>query len=304
MMLRRTRPRVALVAARAGGLPPARGAAAGARWWIGGVLLGALGALLVLPPAAWLARAVAAASGQRVLLADARGTAWTGSAVLVLAGGEGSRDASALPGRLHWRIGMDGMALTLTLRQDCCTEQPLAVRVVPGFGRLSVVLPSRDAAAAPAASASSAAPPPPEAARELGQWPMAVLAGLGTPWNTLAPRGNLTLASPGFKAESVQGRWRFSGRLDLALRGTGSRLTTLPALGDYRLTLQSRDDGGAALQLSTEQGALQLAGEGEWAPTLRFRGQASAAPGAEAALANLLNIIGRRQGAVSLISIG
>jgi hypothetical protein len=50
---------------------------------------------------------------------------------------------------------------------------------------------------------------------------------------------------------------------------------------------------------------LQLSGSGEWAAgRLRFRGQASAAPGFEAVLGNLLNIIGRRQGAVSLISIG
>jgi general secretion pathway protein N len=37
---------------------------------------------------------------------------------------------------------------------------------------------------------------------------------------------------------------------------------------------------------------------------MRFRGEARAAEGQEAALANLLNIIGRRQGATSLISIG
>ena len=258
------------------------------RWALAGVALGALVALLALPPAAWLARAVASASGERLLLADARGTAWAGSAVLVLAGGPGSRDAAALPGRLHWRLGLDGAALALTLRQDCCTERPLALRVVPGFGRLQLELP----------------PPAPGTPPELGHWPMQALAGLGTPWNTLAPRGTLALASPGFTAESAQGRWRFSGRLDLALRGTGSRLSTLPSLGDYRLVLQGRDDGHAALQLSTDQGALLLSGDGEWAPRLRFRGQASAAPGAEGALSNLLNIIGRRQGAVSLISIG
>ena len=114
----------------------------------------------------------------------------------------------------------------------------------------------------------------------------------------------MALASPGFSAESAQGRWRFSGRLELQLRGAASRLTTLPELGDYRLLVQARDDGAAALQLSTEQGALQLSGQGAWAPSLRFRGQASAGPGAEAALANLLNIIGRGEGAVSLISIG
>jgi len=252
-----------------------------------GAAIGGLVALVAMPPAAWLAGAVTRASGERLLLADARGTVWSGSAVLVLTGGPGSRDASALPGRLHWNLGLDGAALALRLRQDCCTEQPLTLRVSPGFGRLRIELPAH---ADPAA--------------ELGQWPMDWLSGLGTPWNTLAPRGTMALASPGFRAESTQGRWRFSGRLDLALRGAGSRLTTLPSLGDFRLSVQARDDGGAAMQLSTEQGALQLAGQGEWAPTLRFRGQASAAPGAEAALANLLNIIGRRQGALSLISIG
>jgi general secretion pathway protein N len=244
-------------------------------------------ALLGWPPAAWLARAAASASGERVLLADARGTLWSGSAVLVLAGGPGSRDAAALPGRLHWTLGLDGLALAVTLRQDCCTARALVLRVDGGPGRLRVAL-----------------PPPADADAALGQWPMQVLAGLGTPWNTLAPRGSMTLASPGFAAESVKGRWRFSGRLDVALRGAGSRLTTLPVLGDYSLTVQSRDDGGATLALATDQGALQLSGQGEWAPRLRFRGQASAVPEAEAALANLLNIIGRRQGAVSLISIG
>jgi general secretion pathway protein N len=43
---------------------------------------------------------------------------------------------------------------------------------------------------------------------------------------------------------------------------------------------------------------------GRLLPKFRFSGQASAAAGAEAALNNLLNIIGRRQGARSVISIG
>ena len=61
----------------------------------------------------------------------------------------------------------------------------------------------------------------------------------------------------------------------------------------------------AQVQLSTSDGALQLSGNGQWvASKLHFNGQASAAPGSESALSNLLNIIGRRQGALSLISIG
>ena len=85
-----------------------------------------------------------------------------------------------------------------------------------------------------------------------------------------------------------------------------SSLSTLEVLGSYRLSLLGDARGDSAqVQLSTTDGALQLAGSGLWAASrLRFNGQASAAPGSEAALGNLLNIIGRRQGALSLISSG
>ena len=54
-------------------------------WGSAGALLGGLLALVALAPAAWLADAVAGASEQRLLLADARGTVWAGSAVPVAA---------------------------------------------------------------------------------------------------------------------------------------------------------------------------------------------------------------------------
>ena len=82
-------------------------------------------------------------------------------------------------------------------------------------------------------------------------------------------------------------------------------------LGSYRLSLVGADDGTtpATLTLATLSGALQLGGSGQLvgtgaSQTLRFRGTASAAPGYEAVLNNLLNIIGRRQGAQAVISIG
>jgi general secretion pathway protein N len=74
-------------------------------------------------------------------------------------------------------------------------------------------------------------------------------------------------------------------------------------MGSYRITLA----GGAqaSLRLETLEGSLQLSGTGQWVgQRLRFRGEARATPGREAALANLLNIIGRRSGERSLISIG
>jgi len=267
------------------------------RWAALGAAAGALVALVAFAPAAWLAGAVAQTTDERLLLADARGTVWQGSAVLVLTGGSGSRDASALPGRLHWRLGLDGTALALRARQACCLNGELLLRVVPGLGRLRIELPVNTAAGA--------------AGVAIGQWPASWLVGLGTPWNTMQPAGTLQLSSPGLWLEQVQGRWRFSGRAELLLGSMASRLSTLDTLGSYRLLLAGDASGGeaATLQLSTTSGALQLSGSGQFlgsgaASHLRFRGQASAEAGSEAVLNNLLNIIGRRQGAVSVISIG
>lgn len=272
------------------------------RWAVLGAALGALVALVAFAPAAWLAGAVSQASGERLLLADARGTVWQGSAVVVLTGGPGSRDASALPGRLHWRLGLDGTALALRARQACCLNGEVLLRVVPGLGRLRVELPATAAVAAGAGAAAGAV---------VGRWPASWLVGLGTPWNTLQPEGTLQLLSPGLWLEQVQGRWRFNGRAELLLGSMASRVSTLETLGSYRLRLQGDAAGGGAatLQLSTTSGALQLSGSGQFlgsgaASHLRFRGQASAQAGSEAVLNNLLNIIGRRQGAVSVISIG
>lgn len=282
-------------------------------WAISGAAAGALLTLVLFAPAAWLAGAVASATGERLLLADAHGTVWNGNAVLVLTGGVGSRDASALPDRLHWRLRPDGLGLGVRATQPCCLNGELRLRLAVGLGRFRLELPVEAASvnspgpvAGPGADMGGRTP-----GRSLGQWPASWLVGLGTPWNTLQPTGTLQLRSPGLVLEQVQGRWSFSGRLELTLATLASRLSTLDSLGSYRLTLNSFAAGGEAaqLQLNTTEGALQLSGSGQLlgagaASRLRFRGQANAAAGFEAALGNLLNIIGRRQGAVSVISIG
>ena len=260
---------------------------AATRWAIAGALLGLLIGIVVFAPAAWLARAVASASGQRVLLADARGTIWSGSAVTVLTGGPDSRDASALPGRLEWSMGLKGLGLELRLRQACCLNDTVSVLLKPGLGRFSATL----------------APKPDWA----GQWPGALLGGLGTPWNTLKLGGSLRLVSQGLKLEWVQGRWLVDGQADLMLMHASSRVSPLESLGSYVFSVSGDAAGGTSqLRLSTTEGALQLTGEGTaGANGLRFHGEARAATEAdEAALTNLLNIIGRRKGAVSVISIG
>jgi general secretion pathway protein N len=261
---------------------------AAGRWSVVGAIVGGVAGLASFAPAAWLASAVSSATGDRLLLTDARGTLWTGSALPVLTGGPGSRDASALPGRLEWQLGLRGFAAELRARQACCLRGEVRALIRPGFGRLSVqVLPSESTT--------------------IGQWPSAWLVGLGTPWNTLQLGGTLRLTSPGLTVEWVRGRVRFSGQAALDIANASSRVSTLDTLGSYRLSLRGDAASGdaASLSLITVDGALRLSGNGEWTGTgLRFRGEAQAAPGSETGLNNLLNIIGRRQGARSVISIG
>lgn len=258
-----------------------------------GIVAGALLAGVVWAPATWLAGAVNSASEGRLLLAEARGTVWNGSAVVVLTGGSGSRDSSALPGRLHWLMRPslhEGAALALRLGQPCCTRDDVTLFLRPGMGRTQLEIPSSN--------------------DWLAQFPTGWLAGLGTPWNTLELGGQLRLRSSGLRFETVEGRWRVAGSAAIELRDLSSRLSTLPILGSYRMELRADPANasvpGAALQLSTIEGALRLSAAGSWDGTgLRLRGEASAAtPEDEAALGNLLNIIGRRRGARSDISIG
>ena len=276
---------------------------AGRRYAIGGAVLGLLAGALLFAPAQWLADGLQQASQGRLLLADARGSVWSGSAVLVLTGGAGSQDASALPGRLAWQLRPHWQGLRLLARQDCCLNGALQLLLRPGWGGYTLVLGPPQ----PQPAADGSQPAALLDAPLVGHWPASWLAGLGTPWNTLQLGGMLQLSSPGFTVESVQGRVRLQGALALELRGVSSRVSTLPTLGSYRLSLQGPGAAGeaAALQLLTLDGALRLSGTGQWAGAkLRFRGQAQAAEGQAPALQNLLNIIGRRQGALSVISIG
>lgn len=246
--------------------------------------LGAALALVLFAPAAWLASAVEMGSKGRVILADAQGSVWRGSAQLLLTGGQGSTDAASLPGRVDWtlRPSLIGLqpGLGMALNVPCCASQPLTLAMKPGWSQNMVQV-----------SAFQLNLPAP--------W----LSGLGAPWNTLDPQGQLTLNSQALQVLLTEGRMRFEGQLTLDLLEMSSRLSTLSPLGDYRLSIAGGDVPTLALQ--TLQGALQLSGSGQVVGSrIRFTGEASASPQQQDALTNVLNIIGRRQGAKSLISLG
>jgi general secretion pathway protein N len=249
-------------------------------WAWAGALLGLVLALLLNAPARWLTGALQAAGQGRVLFEDARGTLWQGSARLVLAGGAGSADAAALPGRLSWRLRPSWSGLRVDLLADCCMQQAWRLDLQPRWGGAGLRL-----------------------ADSLSQWPAKALAGLGTPWNTVQAEGQLMLSTQGLSLQWAAGRLLLAGRAQLDAMQISSRLSTLKPMGSYRITVL----GGAtpSLQLDTLDGSLQLSGRGQWVGAkLRFDGEASATPEHLDALSNLLNIIGRRDGARAIIKVG
>jgi general secretion pathway protein N len=243
-------------------------------------LCGTLVALIVFAPAAWLARGLHSATGGHFLLSDAQGSVWRGSAQLLLTGGEGSSDAASLPGRVDWtlRPAVDGARVAL--RMPCCATEPLKLALKPRWSQSAIEV-------------------QPTTIRLPAQW----LSGLGAPWNTLNPQGQLALTNETLQVQWAAGRVRLQGQLTLDMLAMSSRLSTLSPLGDYRLSIAGGDV--PSMNLQTLQGALQLSGSGQFVGSrIRFSGEASAAPAQQDALSNVLNIIGRRQGSKSLISLG
>lgn len=257
---------------------------------LSGAVVGGLAALLWFAPARWLVSTVLALSDGRVVLAAAQGTVWQGSAQLAFSGGSGSKDATALPGRVAWTLRPAWQGMTIQVNAPCCTPQGLTLQAAPRWGGLQLHL-----------------------ADAVSHWPAALLSGLGTPWNTLQPEGDLQLTSQGLTLEVIEGRMNLAGAAQIEAVHLSSRLSTLRPMGSYRFSVKGGGLGGGSgqaggvtrLQLETLEGGLLLSGSGQWAGSrLRFEGTASAQPDREAALANLLNIIGRRDGSRSLITVG
>lgn len=251
--------------------------------WLGAGL-GLLLATLWWAPARWLGAWIASASRGQVQLQQARGTVWQGNAVLTLSPGHVTHEVRSLPTRLHWQWGLTGTGLTLQMTSDCCTPQPVQWRLTRHSGALMLSL-----------------------IDQTSTWPLALLVGLGAPWNTLQTEGRLQWQSHGLRLHWTQGQWHWHGQTQWLAQDLSSRLSTLRPMGSYRIALQGSETGTATptLQLQTLEGPLRLTGQGQWlGQRLRFSGEAQADEGFESALSNLLNIIGRREGPRSRLSLG
>lgn len=254
------------------------------RWAVLGAVLGLLAATTVFAPAAWLGSALALTSEGRVVLNEPSGTVWNGSGQLLLSGGLGSRDATTLPGRIHWRLKpTPTLKFRILIDADCCTVENINVLLIPRLSGLTAeIQPSQS------------------------NWPASLLTGLGAPFNTIDLQASLKLNTQLLKLEWLNKQLKLDGSAALDVLDASTRLSTLRPVGSYRLSFQGGQDAVMpSLKLETLSGSLLLSGNGQLTGNRwRFNGEASAAPGFESALNNFLDILGRRVGPRSIITVG
>lgn len=245
-----------------------------------GFLLGICLGIILFAPAQWLATVISQQTESRVQLINTNGTIWQGSAQLVLTGGPQSRDQAQLPGHIFWHFEPSWTQLKVHILADCCMSRPSRIQLEWGWRHLKLVLENQQM-----------------------RLPASLLSALGAPWNTLGLQADIDMSYQDLQIIIEPKVWSMQGQLTILISQASSKLSTIKPLGTYLVTIR----GGSipSLNLSTNEGSLILTGAGQWSGNrLRFRGEASATPEREQALGNLLNIIGRRAGSRSIITLG
>jgi general secretion pathway protein N len=250
---------------------------------VAAALVAAVLVLLTQAPASFLAIAVNAWSQGRVKLGDASGTVWQGQAAVILT--PGNRDPGTrtrLPGQTAWRIEPWHLlvgSLDLTLTNAAMLDAPLSLRM--------------DRARNATVDANRL------------HLPAEVLVGLGAPWNTIQPGGELALEWDTLHLASATLR----GGLRAEWTGASSRLSPIVPFGHYRIVA----DGifpGAQVRLETVSGPMEMNGSGTIADGnhFRFQGTAQVQPGTDAAVATqlsgLISLLGPQNGNGASLNIG
>jgi general secretion pathway protein N len=252
--------------------------------------------------------------------------------------------------RFRWQLGISFHSnllpsLTLSVLNECCMQEAMSVELRPSFRSLASfgleanhsqnqgdkqnVINFFDLFESPLPSSLiDNFTVQVQISDSHSQWPTDWLAALGSPWNTLAPRGDLEIQTKKvnliFHPLSNE-PMHLLGQTIVVIKDLSSQLSTLSPLGSYKVELSQpyeskhldiADMGTPTsplqhsnlcflLKLSTIEGHLELSGEGDWSNEhLHFNGLARAAPGFEAALANLLGVLGPRNDNISTLKIG
>ena len=237
-------------------------------------------------PISWVSGSLASQTGCRVMLQQPIGTIWQGSAALAFsepnATEGGCRDPMSVTERFHWSTGCKLLSMTCnTELQFAAFEQPQLISW--SLSKTQI------------------------AANEI-KLPANVLEGLGNPWSTLRPRGELGARWTDINLVGLManlpalgaGNTPSSGVIRIIISNLTSPISPVKPLGGYEIAANIADTG-MNWTLSTTSGPLLLKGQGEFSnktggKAMQFAGEASASPESQESLIGLLSLLGKKEG--------
>lgn len=219
--------------------------------------------LLVTAPASLLGKVLEHASQGRLVLANASGTVWNGSATPAMRTQEGGLVALPL---LHWQVAVPSLLTGKILARLQWEGQPLAsaTEAVISFNQV-------------------------ELHHAAIQLPARILEEASTMLKPAQFRGQLQIqgdrlvfSNRGMEGAAIVDWWQ-----------ANSALSSIVPLGDYRLALNGTGDR-IHIGLTTSSGVLRLEGDGNWQTGrgLEFQGRAQASEGSYDNLNELLHHLG------------
>ncbi len=245
--------------------------------FVGGLI--AIAVALWAAPARWADAIAERVTSGRVRLAESSGSLWTGSARLVLADPSTNNppfvEGVVVPGRCDWVLSPFALILGRIDLQLKLTDMREAVKLAGDRQILRGTGGSFDL-------------------------PAVRMDRLGSPWNTIAPDGALSLRWEPFVIE----KGRYTGKAAVTIAQVSSAISPVKPLGSYRVDIDSTVEK-TALSMVTLSGPLELEGQGDFSPKtgLRFLATGQAQTD-QARLQPLLGLIGKRDGVKTIIRLG
>lgn len=238
--------------------------------WLIYVIFGLVSYLLFLiveMPASWFAWGLNRYTQGTVRLDPTAGSLWGGKGRLVI------YYPKTTPhdfGQAEWRINPFWLFAGRAQLSVQTSHQDRQIKATLGVARNSFMLKDTEA-----------------------ELPAPFIARIYPPLSLISPQGNIRIST----AKLMLAPEMMEGAALLEWQNAGSSLSPVQPLGAYRLDINGAGET-ATLRLGTAQGALELAGQGEWqARTGRIRLNGSAVPRERAAeLEPLLTLMGNDQG--------
>jgi general secretion pathway protein N len=236
-------------------------------------------------PASWISGSLASQTACRVMLQQPIGTIWQGSAALAFsepnATEGGCRDPMSVTERFHWTTSCKLFSMSCNTEiQFAALEQPQVINW--SLDKTQI------------------------ASNEI-KLPANVLEGLGNPWSTLRPRGELGARWTDINLANLSGlgagNTPSSGVIRIIISNLTSPISPVKPLGGYEISANIAD-AGLNWILSTTSGPLLLKGQGEFSSKgstavskgMHFSGEANASPESKESLIGLLSLLGKKEG--------